>query len=448
MQEGKTVPIKRPTSARQDLPPAGLLQFSPLLDPPAYRVFPLEQGTSTLGRNPDSSLCLPYEGVSRTHARLTHVPGSLHVLDLGSANGVIVNGQHVREATLLGGEVLRFGDCFLRFMTSLPSAVAGPVPVYTQGMISGPCLDPLRQLLTRAADTRMSMLILGETGTGKEVTAAYVHRASPRRDHPFVAVNCAALPATMVEAELFGHVKGSFTGATSDAPGLFRQADGGTLLLDEIGDLPFPMQAKLLRVLQDRQVRPVGSPRSVEVDVRVLCATNRDLGALVRQGSFRPDLYARIAELSTTLPPLRDRIEDLPLLATHFIAKHAVTAPALSPAAIELLCTRRWPLNVRGLESAIRRALLHAGDASTLEPEHFPDDELDDGTSVPSSPSDRASSPPPSEPQHHARALRIVEALRKHEGNAIRAAEELGISRSQLYRRARKFGIDVGSFKP
>jgi two-component system NtrC family response regulator len=252
----------------------------------------------------------------------------------------------------------------------------------------------------------------------------------------------------MVEAELFGHVKGSFTGATSDAPGLFRQADGGTLLLDEIGDLPFPMQAKLLRVLQDRQVRPVGSPRSVEVDVRVLCATNRDLGALVRQGSFRPDLYARIAELSTTLPPLRDRIEDLPLLATHFIAKHAVTAPALSPAAIELLCTRRWPLNVRGLESAIRRALLHAGDASTLEPEHFPDDELDDGTSVPSSPSDRASSPPPSEPQHHARALRIVEALRKHEGNAIRAAEELGISRSQLYRRARKFGIDVGSFKP
>jgi transcriptional regulator with GAF, ATPase, and Fis domain len=447
MQEGKTVRIKRPTSARQDLPPAGLLQFHPLLDPPAYHVFPLEPGASTLGRNPDCTICLPYDGVSRTHARLTHVPGSLHVLDLDSANGVIVNGQHQREATLLGGEVLRFGDCFLRFVLSVPSTKPGPLPVHTQGMISGPCLDPLRQLLDRAADTRMSLLILGETGTGKEVTAAYVHHTSARRDGPFVAVNCAALPATMVEAELFGHVKGSFTGATSDAPGLFRQADGGTLFLDEIGELPFPVQAKLLRVLQDRHVRPVGSPRSVEVDVRVLCATNRDLGSLVREGGFRPDLYARIAELSTTLPPLRDRIEDLPLLAAHFIAKHTPADVTLSPAAVELLCARRWPLNVRGLESAIRRALLTAGDNSTLEPEHFPTDELDDTTSIPPAPPDRTS-PASSEPQHHARALRIVEALRKHEGNAVSAAEELGISRSQLYRRAKKFGIDVGSFKP
>jgi transcriptional regulator with PAS, ATPase and Fis domain len=313
-------------------------------------------------------------------------------------------------------------------------------------MISGPCLDDLRQFLDRAADTRMSMLILGETGTGKEVTATYIHRASARRSGPFVAVNCAALPATMVEAELFGHVKGAFTGATSDSPGLFRQADGGTLLLDEIGELPFPVQAKLLRVLQERQVRPVGSARSVEVDVHVLCATNRDIGTLVRKGSFRPDLYARIAELSTTLPPLRARIEDLPLLSAHFIAKHTRTNVTLSPAAIELLCTRPWPLNVRGLESAIRRALLHAGNALILEPEHFPDDELGDATSVPSPPP--AHAPPAADPQSHARTLRIVEALRKHEGNAKGAAEELGISRSQLYRRAKKIGVDVGSFKP
>jgi two-component system response regulator PilR (NtrC family) len=228
-----------------------------------------------------------------------------------------------------------------------------------------PALQRLFELLKRVAPAKTSVLITGESGTGKELVARALHHLSPRADQPFVAINCGAIPDALLESELFGHVKGAFTGAHADKPGLFATADGGTLLLDEIGELSPQMQVKLLRVLQERTVKRVGGVTEEEVDVRVVAATNRDLDAEAERGAFRRDLFYRLNVIQLQLPPLRARREDIPLLVEHFIKKHAAamgrTLTAIEPDALAALVDYDFPGNVRELENLIERA-------ATLEP--------------------------------------------------------------------------------
>jgi transcriptional regulator with GAF, ATPase, and Fis domain len=228
------------------------------------------------------------------------------------------------------------------------------------GMVgAAPTLTRLFDLLEKVAPSHVSVLILGETGTGKELVARALHDYSPRAKKPFLAENCAAVPANLLESELFGHVRGSFTGATQDRAGHLVAADGGTVFLDEIGDMPLEMQSKLLRVLQDGEVRPVGSNKSRHVDVRVVAATNKDLVAACKQGTFREDLYFRLAVITLQLPPLRERAGDVRLLARYLLARAAteVGRPVtLREDALAALEAWRWPGNVRELENELRRA--------------------------------------------------------------------------------------------
>ena len=238
--------------------------------------------------------------------------------------------------------------------------------------------EPMRRLktmLAKVAGYNTTVLITGESGTGKELVARAIHRASPRHDGRFVAINCGAIPETLLESELFGHVRGAFTDARTDKPGLFVEADGGTLLLDEVGDLPLALQVGLLRVLQESEIRPVGATRSLQVDVRVLAATHRDLADDVKTGRFREDLFYRLNVLPIHVPPLRERATDIPLLAEHVLTligkRMGVRRPTLHPDAIKVLAGYPWPGNVRELENVLERAVVLSDD-ELIKPEDLP----------------------------------------------------------------------------
>jgi len=295
----------------------------------------------------------------------------------------------------------------------------------------------LFRLMDRIAGTDIPVVIVGESGTGKELVAKAIHYNGPRRARPFVAENCAAIPPTLLEAALFGHVKGAFTGASQDRQGLFAGADGGTLFLDEISDMPLEMQTKLLRVLQEGEVRPVGGGRNVKVDVRVLAASNADLLELVKAQRFREDLYYRLNVVSVRLPPLRERREDIPLLARHFLDKHAGGAgpPEISKGALEMLMGYHWPGNVRQLENEMMRAGVLCDGA--LDVDHLSDAVAegsgfagDDGSEL------------QMERQLDRVKRRLIRmAMRRSGGNRSRAAEMLGLSRYGLQKMMARLGM-------
>jgi two-component system, NtrC family, response regulator AtoC len=250
----------------------------------------------------------------------------------------------------------------LRHVAALPrrtGSIAAPALIG-----DGAVMQRLRATIDQVAPTRSTVLILGESGTGKELVARAIHDASPRRGHRFVAVNCAAIPGALLESELFGHRRGAFTDAVRDKRGLFEDADGGTLLLDEVGELPLALQAKLLRALQEGEIRRVGDTASIQVDVRLIAATLRDLADDVREGRFREDLYYRLHVLPVEIPPLRERVEDIPQLARFFARRHAarhqLAEIELSDAALDALARRPWPGNVRELENVLERAVVLA----------------------------------------------------------------------------------------
>ncbi|HEY8431110.1 MAG TPA: sigma-54-dependent Fis family transcriptional regulator, partial [Sandaracinaceae bacterium] len=295
---------------------------------------PFAAEVTTFGREADNVLCIPEAAVSRYHGRVERRPDGCWVIDNGSTNGVLVNGVRVSAHRLRDHDVVRVGDTLFRFASR---AIYGYGPYRVDGsvieaarqirhglgsglLIGGFQIDQLLERVEKVARTQLSVVVTGESGTGKELVARTVHQASGRRG-PFQAINCAALPANLIESELFGYRRGAFTGASTDKPGLVKAAHMGTLFLDEIGDMPLEAQAKLLRVLQERQVLPLGSTSPEPVDVRVVCATHRNLEELVLRGSFRGDLLARLREFTAHLPPLRERREDLYPLVRHFLAK-------------------------------------------------------------------------------------------------------------------------------
>jgi DNA-binding NtrC family response regulator len=299
-----------------------------------------------------------------------------------------------------------------------------------------PRLRDVLKLIERVAPTDKAVLIQGESGTGKELVARSIQEKSLRADRPFVTINCAALPETLVESELFGHEKGSFTGASARKDGLFEVADGGTLFIDEIGELPLGLQPKLLRVLEDGSLRRVGSHQERRVDVRIIAATNRDLEQEVAAGRFREDLYYRINVMSLVLPPLRERREDLPLLVRHFLGPDW----EVEPDAMEAILNYRWPGNVRQLANALDRATVLAEDR-VIALEDLPQ-EVTRPAAVcgPLTSSEEHTDNLASLERSH-----IIAVLQKEKGNKARAARALGIHRRKLYRLLERFDIDTAS---
>ncbi len=315
---------------------------------------------------------------------------------------------------------------------------------------SGPAMERTAGIIRLVGARRATVLITGETGSGKEMVARAVHLASPRAHLPMVAVNCNALPENLMEAELFGHVKGAFTGAIQQRMGRFEQAHRGTLFLDEVGDLPLDVQTKLLRVLQEREFQRIGSSETVRVDVRLIAATNVNLSEKVRQGKFREDLFYRLNVVPIAVPPLRERPEDIPVLAHHFVQKicriEEIPAPELAPETLALLQSYRWPGNVRQLENAVEMAVALSGSREVLEPADFAS--LYGGGSAALLPAAPATGgvPLPDHGLDFEQTIGQIErqiledALRKTNGNKSAAASMLRLKRTTLAAKLRSLG--------
>ena len=305
---------------------------------------------------------------------------------------------------------------------------------------ASPAMETLLAEARLAAQSEAALLIQGESGTGKELLARAIHRASPRRGKPFVAINCGAITAELLESELFGHVKGAFTGATRDHPGLFQSADGGTVFLDEIGDMPLPLQVKLLRVLQEGEVRPVGATETRAVDVRILSANHCDLEEAVANGGFREDLYYRLNVVNLRLPPLRERREDIPLLAQHFLAalteKYRRRIRGFAPDALDMLAAADWPGNIRQLANALEQCVA-----------------LCTTTTIPASLVARALRDKPAEIQPLAEARAaferdyLVNLLKLTRGHVSEVARLAGRNRTEVYRLLQRHGLTPALFK-
>ncbi len=301
-------------------------------------------------------------------------------------------------------------------------------------------MDRVRQLIAKLARSQAPVYISGESGTGKELAARLIHQQGPRADHSFVAVNCGAIPQELMESELFGHKKGSFTGASSDKEGLFQSADGGTLFLDEIADLPLHMQVKLLRAIQEKKVRPVGGQKEIPVDVRIISATHKQLAQLVEDGEFRQDLFYRINVIELPLPPLRERTEDIPLLAQHFLTRlsrqNGIRKPKITGTTLARLKTYPFPGNIRELENILERSVtlfegesLHAEDLQL--PEH-----------TPASSQTPTENKPLGDMMEEVEREAIIKALDETRWNRTAAAKKLGMSLRSLRYRLEKLGIE------
>jgi DNA-binding NtrC family response regulator len=391
---------------------------------------------------------VPGRSMSATHARIVEKDGVFVVEDRGSTNGSFVNGARVAEKALSDGDVLELGHTLFVLRTSLETpahsprvhdASERPAPHPALATLLPPLAETLR-MLARVAKSELTVLLVGDTGTGKELTARAVHELSGRSG-PFVAVNCGALPPNLVESSLFGHVKGAFSGAHRDEVGFLRAAHQGTLLLDEIGDLPSAAQASLLRVLEEREVVPVGSARAIPFDARVIAATHRHLEGLVEAGEFRGDLLSRLRGHRCRLPRLAERREDLGLVVREVLGTLPEAAGVkFAPDAGLRLVLHDYPYNVRELVHELERAVV-LSDGGVIQKTHlFPSH---DG-SLPSS----SARPAPELTVEDAKLRdELVRLLTEHRGNVADVARDLGKARMQIHRWLKRFDIDPGLYR-
>jgi transcriptional regulator with AAA-type ATPase domain len=387
------------------------------------------RGQLVIGRSQKADVRIQHESISRQHAVL-HVGPKLFLQDLESHNGTHVGGREVAAGASVEvklQEVIELGGVMLVVQAAPGSdAKSGPARL----------ADPMREIervVKSIAAGSISVLLLGETGVGKEVTAERIHNLSPRAKKPFLRLNCGSLSESLLESELFGHKKGAFTGATEAKRGLFETADGGTVFLDEVGELAAGLQVKLLRVLEDRQVLAVGALQPRAIDVRFISATNRALEVEVARGTFRADLFYRLNGVSLTIPPLRERTGEIEELVRRFVPEAASRAglpvpPAISDEAMALLRGYGWPGNIRELKNVVERAVLLAG--GVIGPEQL---------QLPVTASTTAL--PPLAPEQLNERQRIVDALAACAGSQTKAAQRLGISRSTLVARIIEYGI-------
>jgi transcriptional regulator with PAS, ATPase and Fis domain len=387
-------------------------------------------GRGTFGRETTCTSPLPGADVSRLHAEF-QACGTVPILrDLGSRNGTWVNGERIEERYLGPGDVVRVGEWVGIVAERSLDEPAYALAEISTGWFGGPTLAAALEPAQRIARTVLPVIVEGETGAGKEGTARAIHEWSLRTG-AFVAVNCAAIPPAMAEGELFGYRKGAFTGAERASMGLFRAANGGTLFLDEILELPTSVQAKLLRALEEREVRPLGETAPVRVDVRVVCATQEALTGAVAEKRFRADLLARLDGLTVALPPLRERREDIAPLFLRLLADETGSCPPqVDPKLVESLLVYDWPLNVRELVLLVRRLLALRGSLPVLRKAMLPN-RIVHGCRMSAAPPAPVVRAPTSD---EAAFEQLVAALRKARGNVSQAAVALGITRSRAYR--------------
>ncbi len=399
----------------------------------------------------DACLTIPDRWLSSSHARLQYSFGRWILHDLNSKNGSLVNGEAVSRRELKDGDVLELGHTFFLYRESPTlgsSASDAPASIDFEGQPRTSLPLTLHsdlafeiEKLEKLASTDISILILGESGCGKEIVAKHLHTQSQRRGK-FVPVNCGALPAGLVESELFGHKRGSFSGASEDNIGLVRSADGGTLFLDELADLPVTSQAALLRVLQEKEVRPVGATQSTQVEVRILSATHLNLDELVEKGDFRRDLFARVSGYRITLPNLNSRPEDIGLLLGVFLCeggsvRDGSESPSLTIDAARKLMNYTWPLNVRELKSCLTTSLILA-DGQPIDVQHLPE---------PLRLYEVAQNTVSSESKDEQRKAELLALLATHRGNISAVARAMDKDRKQIQRWVKRFSIDLKRFR-
>lgn len=422
---------------------------------------PFRTSETTLGRDSSNSLALPEAAVSRHHAAIDRRGDSFWIRDLGSTNGTWVGGQQINECPLAEHDVVRVGDSIFRVALQgvhqysayrLDGSIVDGLRRFAHPpsatLIGGCQIDALLERLGKVAGTRLGVVITGESGTGKELVARELHQQSGRQG-PFQAINCAALPSTLLESALFGHRRGAFTGAIADKTGLVQAAHRGTLFLDEIGDMVLEAQAKLLRVLQEREVLPLGATSPESVDVRVVCATHRDLDEMVASGSFRGDLLARLREFHVHLPPLRERLEDIYRLVCHFRDASGAPEATVEFPYMLALAHYRWPYNVRELESAVRLSIA-LGPGPSLQLEHLPEpiqaaveDEDSARSQAARSPAQAAQPRPAGTPSED----ELREHLSQYGGNIAAVGRVYGKERMQVHRWLKRYGIDPNEYR-
>lgn len=401
-----------------------------------------EGHTLTVGRGADTALVIQAREVSRRHASLTGTLGGVLVRDLGSRNGTWANGVRVQRSMLKVGDVLRMGQS-LAIVT--PSSRNGAFPEIGAGLYGGQELATTMAVARRAAGTMLPVVVVGETGVGKELVARAVHDWSGRTGR-LVSTNCAALTESLAESQLFGHRQGAFTGANRNVAGLFQAAQGGTLFLDEIPELPLSVQAKLLRALESGEIWPVGAQGPTTIDVRVVCATQTPLRVLVGSGAFRQDLYARLDGVPLRVPALRERRADIVPLFLHFLS-HAAggRVPPIAAELLEALLGYPWPMNVRELRQVAERLIALHGHEAGLLARHLPRRMLrPDAT--PTAPSDP--SPPADSSQGNSEIDKLIRALERYHGNVSRACSSISMSRQRAYRLLRSSSeVDLRSLR-
>ena len=402
----------------------------------------LEPGTTTLGRDPACTGALPSASVSRRHAEIRwEAGGTPLLLDLNSTNGVFVNGETVKNANLRPRDVIRLGE-WVGILVSLADSGSEPWSFreLTAGYWAGPSLQAALAPARLVAASDLPMIIQGETGAGKEGAARAIHAWSGRSG-AFVALNCAALPEALAEAELFGYRKGAFTGAERAATGYLRAAQGGTLFLDEIAELSLPIQAKLLRAVEQRELCPLGESTPVSIDVRLLAATQSPLGTAVAEKRFRGDLLARLSGLTVVIPPLRHRSEEIPALFRKVVEQCGrLPAPRLDSTLVERLCMHAWPFNVRELTLLARKLLALHPDAAMLDHTML----ADGPAAAPAMAESRRTTQEMPAPD----PSMFLAALRAQNGNVKATAEILGISRGRAYRMMDKLdSIDLAALR-
>lgn len=396
------------------------------------------EGTMTVGSHPDAGLNLTDTTVSRYHVELTARPDGIRVRDLESTNGTYLSGARISEVIVEDQATISVGKTTLKIST-MEADLGKPEAQASFGPAIGaaPAMKQLFGLMQRVAPSDSTVLLLGETGTGKEVLARAIHEKSSRAGRPFVVVDCGSVAPTLIESELFGHVRGSFTGAIADRNGAFLEADGGTIFLDELGELPLELQPKLLRVLEAGTIRRVGEDKHRRIDVRVVAATHRDLEAEVAANRFRRDLYYRLAVVLVTVPPLRDRLDDLPLLTQHFVKQMGRGEFEVPRALMARFSAYHWPGNVRELRNLVERSLAGA-DMGPLP------HETSTSARTLASTEDITDLPFKEAKERLVESFTkeyLVTLLEKCNGNISQMAREAGIARNYVHRLVAKYGL-------
>jgi DNA-binding NtrC family response regulator len=441
-----------------------------ILHPGGVRAIPVPPGADVrVGRSPECEVCLESPLLSRTHFAIRDGAPPM-LMDLRSANGTKVNGQRVEPGAtvpLEAGSLIEAGGTFFAVQDHAPHELTAPPPlprpISRPGqdsdapgvVVIDPAMVRLHELVALVARSSIPVLVLGETGAGKEVISAGIHRRSARADKPFVSLNCAALPEALLESELFGYEKGSFTGASQAKAGLIESAHEGTLFLDEIGEMPLPTQAKLLRVLEDGALLRLGALKPRHVDVRFIAATNADVPQLVARGAFRRDLYFRLNGITIPVPALRERRSEIGPLAQFFLGQGARkagrSAPSLTAEALQRLASHSWPGNIRELRNVMDRALALSSGGIIAAHHVLLDPELPAVIPAAGAGPTTIPPPPPPPPVEDGRLMRmsasderrlIVEALERCGGNQSKACKLLGISRRTLLHRLDEHGIE------